>query len=96
MEEWGGHEKICNLLVVKQLVARVCLTHVWKGGAGTKGFVTYWWSSSWWPGGACPCLEGWGGHERFCNLLVVKQLVARVCLTHVWKSGAGTRGFVTT
>ena len=36
----GGHKEFCKLLIIKQLVVRVCLTHVWKGGAGIRDFVT--------------------------------------------------------
>ena len=36
----GRARGVCNLLVIRQLVVRVCLTHVWKGGAGTRSFVT--------------------------------------------------------
>ena len=36
-----------------------------------------------------------GGHSVFCNLLMIKWLLYRVCLTHVWKDGVDTAYFIT-
>ena len=46
----------------------VCLAHVWKSGAGTRDFVTYWWSNGCYTRCAWPMFGTMGRAQRVLQL----------------------------